>query len=93
MLVSSLGILRVPCCTFDEFYFWPSSLFFSEKPLPSIDDLSSYNELNTPLAFIIYGQLEYWFGQGIVAGRLLNLALSITMALIIGWPTIRIPTG
>jgi hypothetical protein len=87
VLVPSVGFLRVPCCTLDEGYFWPTSLFFSEKPIPSIDDLRSYNELNTPLAFIIYGQLEYWFDQGIVAGRLLNLVLSITMVLIIGWPT------
>ena len=87
VLVSSLGFLKVPCCTFDENFFWPTSLFFSEKPLLSLDDLRNYNELNTPFAFIVYGQLEYWFGQGIVAGRLLNLALSITMVLIIGWPT------
>ena len=75
----------------DEIHYWESSLVFSERLLPSIDDLKNYNELNTPLPFIVYGALEYLFGQGIFSGRLLNLILSLSIALIIGCPSRKKP--
>jgi hypothetical protein len=71
----------------DEYHFWKASLIFSHRLLPSIDDLRNYGELNTPLPFIIFGGLEYLFHQGIFAGRLLNLILSLIIAFIIGWPS------
>ncbi len=71
----------------DEGSFWETSLTFSDRLIPTIDDLRNYGELNTPLPFIIYGALEYLFHQGIFAGRLLNLILALTMIFIIGFPS------
>lgn len=70
----------------DEKTFWQTSLTFSDKLFPSLEDLSNYRELSTPLPFIIYGALEYLFGQGMWVGRLLNLLLSLVIAFTIGWP-------
>ena len=71
----------------DEESFWQTSLTFSDHLFPSLSDIREYQELNTPLAFIVFHALEHLFGKGIVAGRLLNLLLSLSMAFIIGWPT------
>ena len=70
----------------DEKPFWETSLTFSNSLFPTIEDLRDYSELNTPLPFIIFGALEYLFGQGIFAGRLLNLILSLSIVFIIGYP-------
>lgn len=59
----------------DEVHFWPTSLRFAAEPLPSVDLLRDYGELNTPLPFILFGRLEAWTGRGIAAGRWLNLAV------------------
>ncbi|MGB3650249.1 MAG: hypothetical protein WBA41_03445 [Rivularia sp. (in: cyanobacteria)] len=48
--------------------------------------LQDYQELNTPLPFIIFGFLEYLFKGGIFAGRLFNFCLSFSIACIIGLP-------
>lgn len=85
-LVAWLHLLRGPYSG-DEDHFWKASLTFSHRLLPSIDDLRSYGELSTPLPFIIFGGLEYLFHQGIFAGRLLNLTLSLIIVFIIGWPS------
>ncbi|MEM9162001.1 MAG: hypothetical protein AAGC54_02895 [Cyanobacteria bacterium P01_F01_bin.4] len=70
----------------DEEFFWKTSLTFSERLLPTLDQLRNYQELNTPLPFILYGLLEYLFHGGIFVGRLLNFGLSFAIALWIGWP-------
>ncbi len=70
----------------DESHFWETSLTFSDHLIPTISQLRSYNELNTPLPFVIFGILEHLFHQGIFAGRALNLMLSLVMVFIIGWP-------
>jgi hypothetical protein len=57
----------------DETHFWPASLKFSKDWVPSIDLLKNYDELSTPLPFIIFGTIEHIFHGGIFAGRLLNL--------------------
>ncbi|WOD41414.1 hypothetical protein [Nodosilinea sp. E11] len=85
-LIAWLDGLRGPYW-WDEETFWDTSLSFSDRLLPSLSDLRDYKELNTPLPFILFGLLEYLFGQGIWAGRLFNLVLSIAMVFIIGWPT------
>ncbi len=71
----------------DEAAFWQSSLTFSDSLLPSLSDLREYYSLNTPLPFMAFGLLEYLFGRGIAAGRLLNLALSLGIVAAIGWPS------
>ncbi|NEP16833.1 MAG: hypothetical protein F6J97_07995 [Leptolyngbya sp. SIO4C1] len=70
----------------DEKGFWQTSLMFSERLVPSLEQLQAYKELNTPLPFILFGLLEHLFQGGIFAGRLLNFGLSLSMVLWIGWP-------
>lgn len=85
VLVTWLDFLKGPMW-WDETTFWATSLTFSDRLLPTLDQLRNYQELNTPLPFIVFGSLEYLFHQGIVAGRLLNLILSLIMVIMIGWP-------
>lgn len=85
-LVVWLDFLQGPYW-WDEKTFWQTSLTFSDRLFPSIEDLRNYDELNTPLPFVIFGALEYLFRQGIFSGRLLNLILSLTMVFAIGWPS------
>ena len=70
----------------DEGHFWETSLTFSDTLIPSMEDLRNYQELNTPLPFMVFGVLEYFFHQGIFAGRLLNLILSLIIVFTIAWP-------
>ncbi|MGP1385607.1 MAG: ArnT family glycosyltransferase [Thainema sp.] len=84
-LLAWLDFLRGPFL-WDERTFWETSLGFSDRLVPSLEDLSDYKELNTPLPFVIFGSLEYLFNQGIFAGRLLNLILSLVIVFLIGWP-------
>lgn len=70
----------------DEPHYWKTSLSFSDTLIPSIKDLRDYKDLNTPLPFIMFGAIEYFFGLDIFGGRLLNLILSVVIVLIIGWP-------
>lgn len=71
----------------DEAGYWETSLIFSKSLLPSISDLRNYNELNTPLPFIVFGILEHLSGEGIFLGRLLNLILSLVIVFFIGYPS------
>lgn len=86
VLVVWLDFLQGPKL-WDENTYWETILQFSDRLIPSLNDLRNYGELNTPLPFIIFGAIEHLFHQGIFAGRLLNLTLSISMVFIIGWPT------
>jgi hypothetical protein len=70
----------------DETSFWKTSLTFSQRLIPTLEQLRGYNELNTPLPFILFGTLEHLFEGGIFAGRLLNFVLSFAIVLWIGWP-------
>lgn len=73
----------------DEKRFWQVSLSFSHHLLPNLQQIQNYSELNTPLPFILFGWLEYWFHQGIAAGRFFNLFLSFILAFLIGCPAQR----
>jgi len=86
LIVTYLDFLRGPIW-WDEGPFWKSSLTFSDSLIPTLEDLQTYNSLNTPLPFMLFGFLEYLFGGGIFAGRLLNLVLSLGSVAIIGWPS------
>jgi hypothetical protein len=72
----------------DELHFWPSALVFSKSFVPSLESLRGYNDLNTPLPFLVFGWLEYFFSQGIWAGRLLNLILCFGIAWLFIPPTV-----
>lgn len=87
-LIVGLDFLQGPCW-WDEITFWDTSLRFSDRLLPTVSNLKDYNELSTPLPFIIFGALEHLFGRGIFAGRLLNILLSLSMVFMIGWPKNR----
>ena len=67
----------------DETHYWPASLRFSKDWVPSVDLLKNYDELSTPLSFIIFGMVEHLFQGGIFAGRLLNFILSLGILCII----------
>ena len=65
----------------DEPHFWESALHFSRSPIPSVELLRSYVDMNTPLPFYIFGQLESFFSVGPKAGRFLNLGLALIIVL------------
>lgn len=67
----------------DEGRFWPTSLSFSSKLIPTLHQLKNYDELSTPLPFVVFGVLEHLFHKGIAAGRFLNFILSFAIILII----------
>jgi len=69
----------------DELHFWPTSLSFSQTFLPTIEQLRSYNELNTPLPFVVFGWVEHIFHAGIAGGRFFNLVVSFAIVCIIGF--------
>lgn len=69
----------------DENHYWETSLIFSESLIPSLNELKNYQELSTPLPFIIFGILQHLFQQGIFLGRLFTFILSLAIAFIIGW--------
>ncbi len=70
----------------DEHSFWQTSLIFSHSLIPPQTWLQDYEELNTPLPFIIFGIIEYLFNGGIFAGRLFNFFISFLITCIIGLP-------
>lgn len=76
----------------DELHYWPTSLSFSEVWIPTLEQLRSYNELSTPLAFVTFGWIEHLFHGGISVGRFLNLLLSFAIVCLIGLPKGR-PTS
>jgi hypothetical protein len=67
----------------DELHFWPTALLFAQSWIPSLDHLRRYHELNTPLAFLVFGGLEHLLHGGIMTGRLLNLSLSFGVTAVI----------
>lgn len=68
----------------DETQHWQASLEFSERPFPTLEQLQNYRRLNTPLPYIVYGMLEYFFQGGIFTGRLFNFVLSIAILCMVG---------
>jgi len=75
ILLWKLDWLRFPLDR-DETHFWPTTLQFSHSLLPNIQTLRDYEELNTPLAFMIFGQIERLTGHGLILSRYLSLLLS-----------------
>ncbi|MBD2260608.1 hypothetical protein [Pseudanabaena sp. FACHB-2040] len=88
ILFFATGQLQDPLWA-DEQTFLATSESFSNRLIPSLEQLRSYQELNTPLPFIIYGQVIYFFKGAPFTARLLNLLLSIVIAALIGWPKSR----
>jgi len=70
----------------DETHFWETTVLFSKSSFLGLDLVRDYNELNTPLPFIIFGALEHFSKDGLFAGRLLNLLLSLIITCAVGIP-------
>jgi hypothetical protein len=82
-LLLGFDFLRFPIRA-DELHFWPASVALFQNGFPTFAKLRTYNELSTPLPFLIFGGLEYVFHGGIFVGRVINLASSFAILLIIG---------
>jgi hypothetical protein len=63
----------------DEVAFVEASRHFSEQFPPSIEQLRSYSVMQTPLAFVVWGQLGRLTGDVLFSGRLLNVVLVAAM--------------
>ncbi|MCE6989084.1 hypothetical protein [Dyadobacter sp. CY323] len=69
----------------DEFHYLPTAVFFSTEPIPSVDLLKSYNELNTPIPFILGGWVVRVFGENIQHLRLLTFFVSFSLLMLFIW--------
>ncbi|WP_225865640.1 Dol-P-Glc:Glc(2)Man(9)GlcNAc(2)-PP-Dol alpha-1,2-glucosyltransferase [Dyadobacter aurulentus] len=69
----------------DEFHYLPAAILFSTEPLPSIELLKSYNELNTPIPFILGGWVVKLFGENIQVLRLLTAFTSFALLMLFVW--------
>ena len=68
----------------DEKHFWTTALRFRAYRFPPLEMLRSYEDLNTPLPFLVWAWLERAFHQGIWLPRALNLVLSAVVVWLIG---------
>jgi len=69
----------------DEHHYLPTAAFFSKEPIPSLNLLKSYNELNTPVPFILGGWVVNVFGENIQGLRLLTYAVSFILLMTFVW--------
>ncbi|QRR02681.1 hypothetical protein [Dyadobacter sandarakinus] len=69
----------------DEFHYLPTAVYFSSEPLPSIHLLQSYNELNTPVPFMLGGWVIHLFGENIQYLRLLTFVTSFLLLMVFVW--------
>jgi hypothetical protein len=67
----------------DETHFLHSSYVF--RGAFGIEALRDYPELVTPLALVIWGELDHLTGDGLYYGRLLNLALTFAMVCLVAF--------
>jgi hypothetical protein len=67
----------------DEIHFLESARIFAE-PFGT-EELNDYPEVVTPLALVVWGALERLTGEGLWAGRALNLALSFGLVCLIAF--------
>jgi hypothetical protein len=76
-LIVSGGLAFAPVK--DELHFLDTAQLFAADWPPSVERLRAYPEVITPLAFVLWGGLEYAGADILVAGRLLNLVLAISI--------------
>jgi len=69
----------------DENHYLPTALLFGKEAIPSLELLKTYNQLNTPLPFILGGWVIRIFGEEIQYLRLMNFILSFFMLLLLIW--------
>jgi len=66
----------------DEKSFYETSQDFSQHLIPGIEQIRNYDQLNTPLIFILFGQIERLFHAGVFGGRLFSFLLSIIISVL-----------
>ncbi len=67
----------------DEEHFLSSARLFNGAFPPTVEQLRSYPEVLGPLAFVVWGQLDRITGDGLGAGRALNVLASIAIVCLI----------
>jgi len=67
----------------DEIHFRASAEAF--RGGFAVDALRSYPEVVTPLALVVWGELEHFTGAGLRLGRLLNLALMLAVVCMVAF--------
>ena len=71
----------------DESHFLESSEVFHGRF--GVEALRSYPEVVTPLALVIWGELDYFTGDGLFYGRLLNMVLTFAMVCLVAFSAPR----
>lgn len=69
----------------DEHHYLPTAILFSTEPIPSLNLLQTYNELNTPIPFILGGWVLRIFGEDIQRLRLLTAFTSFALLMLFVW--------
>ncbi len=69
----------------DENHYLVAAVTFSKEPIPSINLLKTYNELNTPIPFILGGWVVSLFGEDIQYLRLLTYGVSFLLLMTFIW--------
>ncbi|GGN14301.1 hypothetical protein GCM10010967_58230 [Dyadobacter beijingensis] len=69
----------------DENHYLPTAALFATEPIPSLHLLQSYNELNTPIPFILGGWTLNLFGEDIQNLRLLTAFTSFALLMLFVW--------
>lgn len=69
----------------DEHHYLPTAVLFSTEPIPSLNLLQTYNELNTPIPFILGGWALRIFGEDIQSLRLLTAFTSFALLMLFVW--------
>ncbi len=69
----------------DENHYLPTAVMFSHEIIPSLDLLKTYNQLNTPLPFILGGWVVRLLGEDVQYLRLMNFLLSFCVLLLFVW--------
>jgi DIE2/ALG10 family len=61
----------------DERHFWPTTLWLFSHGYPTLEQLRSYPELNTPLPFLLFGLVQHVTGTGVIVARYINFASAL----------------
>ncbi len=69
----------------DEHHYLPAAVQFSAEPIPSLHLLQTYNELNTPIPFILGGWVLNIFGNDVQNLRLLTALTSFALLMLFVW--------
>lgn len=69
----------------DENHYLPTAVMFSHEIIPSLNLLKTYNQLNTPLPFILGGWVVRLLGEDVQYLRLMNFLFSFCLLQLFVW--------